>query len=158
MKVKKLIIFFIAIICIFSINILDLSAEGNDDFSYTVKDGEVLINGYNGYNTNIVIPEEIDGLPVTTVSCLFSSPNIEEFDSITLSKNIDAFDQGWMLISRVPFLYTKTKKFIVIEDNTAFASYNGALYSKDLKDLMRAPSNDIDVFLLSQELGKVKCY
>ena len=37
---------------------------------YEVKDGTVVINGYAGTDTALVIPEEIDGLPVRSVASL----------------------------------------------------------------------------------------
>lgn len=37
------------------------------DFSYTISDGEVMIMGYSGSDTQIVIPQEINGYPVTGI-------------------------------------------------------------------------------------------
>ena len=46
-------------------------ASGKEDasgFQYTIDDGQVIITGYNGDKTDIVIPSTIEGLPVTGIA------------------------------------------------------------------------------------------
>ncbi len=49
-----------------------------DDFSYDIYDGECTITRYNGSDTEIVIPAEIEGYPVTTIGSWSNS--IEAWD------------------------------------------------------------------------------
>src|SRR5665647_1506254 len=44
------------------------SAETLGDFTYTVTNDTVIINGYVGSSGNAIIPEEIDGKEVTTIA------------------------------------------------------------------------------------------
>ena len=37
------------------------------DFEYSVSDGKVTINKYTGSDTEVVIPSEIEGMPVITI-------------------------------------------------------------------------------------------
>ena len=38
-------------------------------FNYEIENGEVKITGYNGKAKRIIVPSEIDGLPVTKIGC-----------------------------------------------------------------------------------------
>ncbi len=38
-----------------------------EDYDYTVENGEVCINGYYGTDTDVVIPAELEGYPVTSI-------------------------------------------------------------------------------------------
>ena len=59
-----------------------------NDFEYSVLDGKVTITGYNGNDTEVVIPSEIENLPVTNIGerCFAecsSLTSIEIPDSVT---------------------------------------------------------------------------
>jgi|GEM_PF-1683467 len=43
------------------------AVQASDLFTYTVTDGNVTITGYVGDETDVVIPEQIDGCPVTAI-------------------------------------------------------------------------------------------
>lgn len=45
-----------------------LGAQTGNPFEYRVQKGEVIITGYNGVESAAVIPQTIEGLPVTTVA------------------------------------------------------------------------------------------
>ena len=38
-------------------------------FNYEIENGKVIITGYNGKAKRIIVPSEIDGLPVTKIGC-----------------------------------------------------------------------------------------
>ena len=73
------------------------------DFVYSIENGEVTINDYIGSATEVVIPEKIEGYPVTSIgdgaffNC-FSLTNITIPDSVT-SIGDDAFFQCYSLTS-----------------------------------------------------------
>lgn len=45
----------------------DLIVTDPSDFQYEINNGEVTLTGYSGTNKDVVIPSEIDGLPVTVI-------------------------------------------------------------------------------------------
>ena len=59
------------------------------DFKYTIANNSVIITGYNGTDTDIVIPSEIDGLPVTSISrdVFYNNDNIT---SVTISNGVES--------------------------------------------------------------------
>lgn len=141
---RKLLVFFICIGCALSVSFIDVSAT-SDDFFYSIKNGEVTIESYYGTDTNIVIPEEIEGLPVTKINDFFEAYELEVIESITISKNINQI-QGIYIndhddVIEAPFCNVYVYEYIVDEDNETFASYNGSIYSKDFKTLYRCPQN-----------------
>ena len=65
MKSKKIFIFFITLI--FCCCPLKAFAEEKQDFCYTIINGEASIIGFEGEPEYIVIPAEIEGVPVTEI-------------------------------------------------------------------------------------------
>ncbi|MGN0442311.1 MAG: leucine-rich repeat protein [Acutalibacteraceae bacterium] len=66
----------------------DMPAPGvNDDFEYKITNGEICITKYNGNADTVVIPEEIDGIPVRSISdrVFYNNKNIS---SLVLSENL----------------------------------------------------------------------
>ncbi|MBR4881381.1 MAG: leucine-rich repeat domain-containing protein, partial [Clostridia bacterium] len=91
MKMRRLLAFFLAALVILStVPISVLAAEDkdyiigetfSDDFTYNVIKGTISITGYNGGKTEIVIPSEIDGIPVTKIgkyAFTYAEPAIEK--------------------------------------------------------------------------------
>lgn len=67
------------------------------EFKYVVENGEVIIIGYSDITVeHIIIPEFIDGLPVTTIdSCSFSyTRNLKTITIPTTIKNISTYAFG----------------------------------------------------------------
>ena len=123
-----------------------------NDFDYTVYSSYVYINGYIGNEANIVIPAIIEDLPVIVINGFDTNKHLESLtildgsveeiwnegfqycsieniylgDSVTYLTNEDAFSHCYNL-----------KNIIVSENNTAFKSIDGNLYSKDGKALIQ---------------------
>jgi uncharacterized repeat protein (TIGR02543 family) len=55
------------------------------DFTYTISGGEVTITCYTGSDTDVVIPSEIDGYPVTTLASASSSSDGVFYDNTTIT-------------------------------------------------------------------------
>lgn len=147
---KKILLTFLSIGCTLLTTFVNVSAEeyGPNDhpmyngFEYEFYNDEVTLYGYYGTDKDIVMPEEINGYPVTGLDWLFLFDE-NGVDSITISKNIKGDivtiqDDSWI---RTPFTYGEVNEFIVDEENPYLASYNGALYSKDYTVLYNCPSN-----------------
>ncbi len=70
---KKFLSLFMALLILCSLVIPTASAYGNpqyetaDGFVYSVSDGTVTIEGYNSEESNVVIPAEIEGKPVSVI-------------------------------------------------------------------------------------------
>ena len=43
------------------------SAASGNEFSYKVVDGNAVVTAYNGSKTNVIVPAELDGYPVTAI-------------------------------------------------------------------------------------------
>ncbi|MBQ1991474.1 MAG: leucine-rich repeat protein, partial [Clostridia bacterium] len=95
-----------------------LYKDGEDTFVYGIDNNEVIIGSYIGNSKNIVIPNEIDGMPVTEIY-VYAFANDESFNSITIPKNvkyfpIETFDRSYNI-----------KEIIVDPENSNYSSVNG---------------------------------
>lgn len=149
---KKIILMLLCFMSVLSISFVEVSAEDEElgpegqslynGFDYEIYNGEVILYGYYGPDKDIVMPDEIDGYPVTKLDWIFDYDE-DGVDSITISKYITddivtIQDGTWM---RTPFTFSSVGEFIVDEENPYLASYNGSLYSKDYTVLYNCPDN-----------------
>ena len=82
-----------------------------DNFTYTVsEDKEVTITGYNGSADNLTIPEEIDGMPVTTIGFMAFAGNYSVGGSLILPNTIQ-------MIGQYAFTYTGFSGDLTIDGN-----------------------------------------
>lgn len=58
------------------------------DFSYYIQDGVACITGYNGSDTTVVVPWQIDGLPVNYYLEIMAFYNNTTIETVYLPKNI----------------------------------------------------------------------
>jgi len=81
----KRIVALVLVVCLivfpFSFDLDKVYASGSNEFQYSIVGSEVFITGYTGQLTDIVIPESIDELSVTTISN-------KAFDSLGLTSVI----------------------------------------------------------------------
>ncbi len=136
MNFKKNILAFISL-AISSLCILPsaVSAENNlissGDYQYLLDDGEACLKLYTGTDTDIIIPDEIDGNPVTALSETFHDTNVV---SVTLNNTIEDIDENTFINC-----YSLTD-IIVPDENTFFESKDGVLFEEDMKTLLCYPS------------------
>ncbi|MBR3356335.1 MAG: Ig-like domain-containing protein [Solobacterium sp.] len=65
------------------------------DFRYTVSDGEVTITGYDGQGPEVVVPNEINGQPVTVIGpYAFNSIYSSRIYSITLPEHLKRIEEA----------------------------------------------------------------
>ena len=88
---KRCLSIFLSLSLIFSIfTVSDFSAfadNTNGNFTYSVSNSRVTITGYKGYNSEIIIPSEIDGHPVTKIGqCAFE--NCHNLTSIHIPSSV----------------------------------------------------------------------
>lgn len=107
----------------------------NTDLEYRIEEnGDVTIIGYTDstLRDTIVIPDEIEGKPVTKVAD-FGIVNAETLKSITIGKNVREIG-SWAFTNNQGL-----KEFLVAEGNEWFVSVDGVLYTKDMKKIVAFP-------------------
>ncbi|MBQ8573196.1 MAG: leucine-rich repeat protein [Ruminococcus sp.] len=104
---------------------------------YTVENDEVTITGYDGFISDVVISDTIDGYPVTRIAdgAFSNSTNLK---SVTIPKTVnnigtEAFKYCWSL-----------SEINVSESNSNYCSVDGVLFTEDLSVLLVYPSNKTD--------------
>ena len=108
------------------------------DYTYLLKeDGTASLRYYYGHEKNLVLPELIDGYPVTEIG----------FDIWNLANSIVSvtIPSGATIPERNPFIsWERLNAFYVPKDHPTLASVNGMLYTKDLRTLLAVPVNHPD--------------
>lgn len=82
--------------------------------------------------TEVVIPDEYEGVPVTEVAD-FAGCNLEGVKKITVGKNVESIGV-WAFTNN-----QKLEAFEVSEDNGHFCAVDGVLFSKDMKTVVFYP-------------------
>ncbi|MBE6734957.1 MAG: hypothetical protein E7563_06435 [Ruminococcaceae bacterium] len=112
-------------------------------WNYKVVDGEVILTGFKSDDTELNIPDTIDGMPVTGIEgetffygIVFNPLTINIPSSIKNISMPEIVDYKYYLIS--------IKEFNVHPDNPAYSSVDGILYNKDKTTLMSYPTHKED--------------
>ena len=108
-------------------------AVPEDSFIYDVdKDGNVRIENYIGDESEVSIPAEIDGHPVTTIGNE-AFPYYSEIKKILIPSSITHIEGN-------PFIgCEELTEFAVDEGQESFAVINGVLFEKSSKSLIACP-------------------
>jgi hypothetical protein len=89
-----------------------IESRENDLFKYDYCRDGIVITGYKGTSTEVIVPEYIDGKPVISIwSLAFYSNNIAE--SITLPKTLQRIEASG-------FYYSQKLKELVIPENVSY--------------------------------------
>lgn len=113
---------------------LDTLFVGNTDITFTVENGEATVTKVPNKTivTEIVIPDEYEGVPVTKIAD-FSATNLEYVTEITIGKNVRE-------ISDWAFGNSKKVTKIEVDDNNQYlCDVEGVVYTKDMKVLLFYP-------------------
>jgi hypothetical protein len=74
------------------------------DFIYDISDGAVIINGYRGSGGDVVIPSEIEGMPVEGIADMAFSGRFD-LNSVVISDSVsmigDSAFEGCLLLTNV---------------------------------------------------------
>ncbi|WP_294384476.1 dockerin type I repeat-containing protein [uncultured Ruminococcus sp.] len=123
------------------------AAEVTSNFEYTLlDDGTIEVTRYVGTDSYAIIPEEIDGKPVTKVNefCFYNEDDYNgrnyTVKSIFISKNIRDFsntlnNDEYRCLNRILYL----ESINVDESNSVYSSDAGILFSKDFTSLIYYP-------------------
>ena len=122
--------------------------EGDGKTSYAV------LTSYKGSETNLVLPEELDGLQVKAISQGFDK-NLK-IKSITLSKNIASAKETHRDLEVLNAIET-LEEIRVAKDNPSYQTQDGVLYSKDKKQLFSYPkSKKSETYNMPSSVKKVE--
>ena len=109
------------------------------EFQYRNNGDHITITGYTGTGPDMVIPDYIDGLPVTGIAGITfdaedGSVGRPEIEMLVLPSAITYFDTQ-LLDFKLPNL----KNIYVAEENPVYKDVDGVLFSKDGKTLVYYP-------------------
>lgn len=109
--------------------------SSSENVKYKIVDGEAQVVSLptGSTVTDIVIPDEYEGAPVTKI-CDFSGCNLESAEVIHIGKNVKEIG-SWAFTNN-----QKLKEFDVSEENEYYCSVDGVLYNEDVTELISFPN------------------
>lgn len=121
-KSLALVLTFIMLLAIVPFSAFSASAETLDGLTYTITDGEVTITDCDASLTSIVIPDEIEGLPVTSIGD-YAFMNCSKFTSVKIPDTVTSIGSfGFAYCSNLTSI-TLPKSLTTMGGNT-FCSTN----------------------------------
>ena len=113
---------------------LGLSIGGTSEVEYKIENDEATVSKAPDLSTitEVKIPDEHEGRPVTKIAD-FSVVNLENVAVIYIGKNVKEIG-AWAFTNN-----QKLKEFVVDEENEYFCSFDGVLFTKDMKTLLFYP-------------------
>lgn len=108
--------------------------SGNSELTYKIVDGEAVVTRVPNKTTvtEIVIPDEYDGVPVTEIA-EFAAVNLEYVTKVTIGKNVKEISDWAFGNSK------KIAEFEVSEENPYFTDVDGVIFSEEMKTLLFYP-------------------
>jgi len=130
----------------------------SDGYLYTVADGEAIICGYAGDAICLMIPDDLDGFPVSAFgdSCVHShrSSSLEPFPNL-ISVTIPA---GMTDIGQFLFVFGTLERIDVSSNNPSYASIDGVLFDKELETLILCPVARKGMFVIPEGIKYIADY
>ncbi len=126
-----------------------------ENFDYTIKNNTVTLTKYNGSETDVVIPQVIDGYPVVSVGTK-SFMECKSIKNVIIPEGITTIGfAAFHTCSNLEYIYipstvntiggypfvrtTSLKNFEVSKDNKYFTTVDGVLFNKDKTELISYP-------------------
>ena len=138
----------------------DVTVEVLSPFTYTDNgDGTCTITGYNGSAVHVDVPDELDGLKVTTIGEF--GFDMAQISSITLPEGLERIEELAFCFcenltsihlpasvnyvdSRAFSPYSAITQITVEEANQTYTDVDGVLFTKDMNTLVRYPAARTD--------------
>lgn len=139
-----------------------VTAAGAEDFTYEILADCVTITGYTGSDTNLIIPDTIEGYPVTVIgdSAFMISPltSVVIPDSVTTIRD-NAFSCSFFLqsvsiganvtyIGQDAFYWCPLTSLTVAEANPSYCTVEDVLFNKQKTTLILYPGNKSGSFTI----------
>lgn len=121
--------------CLASCGTSDLQfLSGNTELTYDISDETATVKTVPNKSilTEIVIPDEYEGVPVTVID-KFAAVNLEYVTKVTIGKNVKEISDWAFGNSK------KITAFEVDEENPYICDVDGVIYTKDMKTLLFYP-------------------
>ena len=150
-KIKKLVMMMLAVVFVITsciaLSLTSSAAKTDEGFSYTISREAVTITGYTGEETEIIIPSEIEGYPVTAIADnAFIADN--DIESFVISDNVEKIGRlsicGCLNLKSLHIgaglkslgknslqLFPSLEKITVSEENKIFKCVNNCLIKRD---------------------------
>lgn len=111
-----------------------LFGGGDAEIEYKIENGEATVVGVPNKSTvtEIVIPDEYEGVPVTKIAD-FSATNLEYVTAFSIGKNVKEIGT-WALENN-----QHIKAFQVDDENKYICDVDGVIYTKNMKTLLFYP-------------------
>ena len=108
--------------------------SGNTDITYEISDGEATVTAVPNKSivTEIVIPDEYEGAPVTEIA-KFACVNLEYVTKVSIGKNVKEISDWAFGNSK------KIAAFEVDEENPYICDVDGVIYTKDMEAILFYP-------------------
>ena len=136
---KRIISVFALLLCVCFLftgcdSISAVLSGANETIDYKIEDGEAIVKGVPNKSTvtSIVIPDEIEGVPVTKIAD-FAAQNLEYVTEFYIGKNVKEIGT-WALENN-----QHIAAYTVDEANEYFCSIDGVIYTKDMKTIVFFP-------------------
>ena len=141
---RTLSIFVVIFLLLGTIPIVGVSAAENEvEYKYFLKDDNTVeLTLYEGNDKDVIVPETINGYPVTSIDywCFFQGKNIE---SIYIPSSVTTLylpnEEGEVFSGN-----TSLKSIVVDEKNSNFSSEDGVLYNKSKTKILAYPIDKPD--------------
>ena len=113
--------------------------SGSKEFSYSIDNEEIYINEYLGNKEMVVIPEQLDGLPVVSIKASAFRGQSQSVKHIVLPASISIINkQDYSSIGTFQEC-TELERIDVAEENKYFKSIDGVLFNREQTILIKYP-------------------
>lgn len=138
-KLTSIILTALILISVFAIGTFSVGAITSGDYHYVIlDDGTARIIHYNGSDTKVTIPNEIDGHTVTELARGSFSMSSKNFDNISIPASVVDIQPG-------AFKLCGVEEIFVDSANLYYTSENGVLFNKDKTALLAYPINNTQI-------------
>jgi titin len=127
-----------------------VSATPMTEYDYRLTNGhtQVEITGYHGAGGYVIIPASIDGRPVTSIAS-------HTFEYCTSIITVTIPGSVVSIGNRALSSCTSMVAIIVDDGNPAYTSLDGALYNKDMTELIQYPGGKAGPFTIPSSVTKI---
>jgi hypothetical protein len=126
------------------------------------------VSGFAENAETVVIPEEVNGTPITAISAQFSGEN-SLLKSIEIPKTITSISiSGYSELKEIGKISANVKNislyglatecYTVNEENPYFTAIDGVVYNKDLSEIIAVPTNKTDSLLMPKTVTSIQKY
>jgi len=147
---KKIIKIYLTLLIALSMTFINpVNALSNNEFEYELlDDGTIEITGYNGSDTDVKIPSEIEGIIVTSIGD-WAFDDCDKLTSISIPSGVLSIKANSILNCE------NLVSINVSPDNQYYSSRDGVLYNKNQTKVIKAP-NKITEYIIPKDVTSIE--